>query len=167
MNSGTSPRFGLSIGHALASLMMREGAFSVSDIMALTRASEALIADALETLHAAGLAGISDRGDGGLMRYAALPNAGYCLGVDLGGTKILAAISDLSGRIVAEIAERTDPRGDYHVLDQIKGIAGQLAAMASLALSDIQTIAVGIPGAVSPATGVTSLLPNINGFVNL
>ena len=146
---------------------MREGSFSVSDIMALTRASEAQIADALDTLQTAGLACISNGDDGGLMRYAALPNAGFCLGVDLGGTKILAALSDLSGRIVAEIAERTDPRGDYHVLDQIKGIAGQLAAMASLTSSDIQTIAVGIPGAVSPATGVTSLLPNINGFADI
>ena len=72
------------------------------------------------------------------------------IGVDLGGTKIEAVALDLGGR---ELLRRRipSPRGDYPatlaaVSALVRGLEGELGARGSLGI--------GIPGAVSPATGL-------------
>ena len=72
------------------------------------------------------------------------------IGIDLGGTKIEVAVLDPAGRFL--LRERLPtPRGDY---------AGTLEAIASLvdrtlALAPGDTpVGIGIPGAISPATGL-------------
>ena len=144
---------------------MEAGPFSISDIVKLTGTHEELVRVSLDKLQAIGLLGSSNSKSS--PGYILLPDSGYVFGVDLGGTKIMAAIADLSGRIVAELTEATDSRGDFHVLNQIRQIAARLLARVSLGALDIRAIAVGIPGAVDPVTGVTSLLPNIEGFGEL
>ncbi len=72
------------------------------------------------------------------------------IGIDLGGTKIEAVAMDDDGRVQARRRVAT-PRGDYE---------GTLAAMASL-VEDLEgeagrrsCVGVGMPGAISPATGL-------------
>ncbi len=82
-------------------------------------------------------------------------NESVRIGIDLGGTKIEAAAFDRSG------AERfrqrlPTPSGDY--AGTVKAIA-QLAAAADGALRTQASIGVGIPGTISPATG---LIKNAN-----
>lgn len=72
------------------------------------------------------------------------------LGIDLGGTKIAAVVLGPDGRTLWEHRVPT-PRDDYRgTLDAIASIieAGEQAARASC------TIGIGMPGAVSPATGL-------------
>ena len=71
------------------------------------------------------------------------------IGIDLGGTKIEAAALDDQGEIVLR-HRRPTPRGDYQaslttIRELVLELEGELDASA--------TVGVGIPGALSPATG--------------
>ncbi|HXV76760.1 MAG TPA: ROK family protein, partial [Candidatus Polarisedimenticolaceae bacterium] len=71
------------------------------------------------------------------------------IGVDLGGTKIEAALLDGAGRIVRR-RRRATPRGDYRAtLAALVDLVGSLRA----GLDRPTTVGVCGPGAVSPATG--------------
>ena len=98
------------------------------------------------------------------VNYEVARSAAYSLGVDVGGTKIVAAIADLLGKIVAEIAETTDPRGGRHVLRQIRSLSDRLATENELDASRVKSIVVGTPGVIDPASGALSLIPNIRGL---
>jgi len=77
------------------------------------------------------------------------------IGLDLGGTKIEAVALDTAGnqRFRRRIAS---PRGDYEAT--LAAIAGLVAA-AETACGASATVGIGIPGAISPATG---LIKNAN-----
>lgn len=72
------------------------------------------------------------------------------IGIDLGGTKIEAIALDGAGR---ELARRriATPRDDYPAtLDAIRGLVEYLESTTGLA----GTVGIGIPGAISPASGL-------------
>jgi fructokinase len=77
------------------------------------------------------------------------------IGVDLGGTKIEAAALERDGRVLARRRIAT-PTGDYHgTLAAIR----ELVAAIEAATGRRGTVGVGMPGALSPATG---LIKNAN-----
>lgn len=82
------------------------------------------------------------------------------VGLDLGGTKLVGAIADLTGRILAQIEEPTRNERDDDSFDQIVDMTGRLVAKAGLEPGALRGIAVGVPGAVS-ASGKVSLAPNL------
>lgn len=72
------------------------------------------------------------------------------LGIDLGGTKIAALVLDDDGRVAWE-HRRPAPRGNYEatidaLVDVVREAEGAIGARCSVGM--------GIPGAVSPATGL-------------
>jgi fructokinase len=72
------------------------------------------------------------------------------IGVDLGGTKVEAVALDGAGRALARRRVPT-PRHDYpRTLDAIAGLVRDLEAE----IGSEGTVGVGIPGAISPATGL-------------
>lgn len=71
-------------------------------------------------------------------------------GIDLGGTKTEIISLDQAGREVFRQRAPT-PRGDYPAI--VRHIAG-LVGQAEIALGRRGTVGVGIPGALSPATGL-------------
>lgn len=73
------------------------------------------------------------------------------VGIDVGGTKVRALASDLHGQVLGELRE---PTGS-NVVDQIARIARQLGGPSLFALG------VGVPGAVDPASGAISRIPNV------
>ena len=77
------------------------------------------------------------------------------LGIDLGGTKIACVVLDADGRAVFERRVAT-PRHDYDAT------IGAMTALIGDAEADVRascTLGIGIPGAISPATG---LIKNAN-----
>ncbi|MEW2473300.1 ROK family protein [Micromonospora gifhornensis] len=88
--------------------------------------------------------------------------AGYVTGVDLGGTKVLAALADLTGHIVAEDVLATDPRGGTAVAAQIDTLLRGLARQGGVDWSQVRATAVGLPGAPDPETGTVGLSPNVS-----
>jgi len=72
------------------------------------------------------------------------------IGIDLGGTKIEAIVLDEAGTIPFR-ERRTTPKGDYD--GTIEAIA-DLVAAADRFVGRLCTVGIGMPGAVSPATGL-------------
>src|SRR5260370_14558299 len=88
----------------------------------------------------------------------------YCLGGDLGGTKLAAAIADARGGIVAELTEPTDRRGAAYVAEQIAACADKLAKTVGIEVTRARHVMVGLPGAIEPRTVRIFLTPNIAGL---
>lgn len=88
----------------------------------------------------------------------------YCYAVDLGGTKVAAAIADARGEIVAELSEPTDPRGAPYVAEQIAACADKLATTIGLTITRPLPVMVGIPGAIDLRTSRVTLASNVAGF---
>ncbi len=85
----------------------------------------------------------------------------HVVGVDLGGTKILGGIADGSGEVLATLNEPTAHGQGAPVLAQMARLVQDLAARAGIAVSDVRQVVIGVPGAVSPSTGLASLSPNL------
>lgn len=73
------------------------------------------------------------------------------IGVDLGGTKIEAAALAPTGEVLARLRVAT-PQGGYDSV--VRGIAELVATIESAAGARAPAIGAGIPGSVSPATGL-------------
>src|SRR5262245_24583701 len=85
------------------------------------------------------------------------------IGVDVGGTKVLAIAIDESGRRVGNEARRPTPRGSDALLDAIVGVISETRA----SLGEVPAaIGVGIPGLVD-RTGRLAIGPNLPGITDL
>ncbi len=85
--------------------------------------------------------------------------SGLLAGVDLGGTKISAAVAAESGEILAEDTVATESQlGPAGVVDRLHGLLTRLTAETGRSLA---AIGVGVPGLVDIATGTTRFLPNL------
>jgi glucokinase len=79
--------------------------------------------------------------------------------VDLGGTKIAAAIANADGEILAEDRIATNSHeGPAAVLERITGLVGALSGRAGIRPA---ALGMGVPGLVDVRTGVTRFLPNL------
>jgi len=96
-----------------------------------------------------------------------IPASGVVVGVDLGGTKVSAALSDLGGTVLGERTVPTDPRGGHRVIGQIAGLARALEAEQGTAPGSLRALALGSPGALDRRTGAMAFAPNIPSFGDL
>jgi glucokinase len=91
--------------------------------------------------------------------------ASYVIGMDLGGTKILATVVDAGGRMVAESKMKTHAdQGPDAVIARIADTARQAARKARLDWAKIQGVGIGAPGPMNPETGVVFNPPNLPGW---
>lgn len=80
--------------------------------------------------------------------------------VDVGGTKILAAVITESGAILTRHKIKTERRSKKKILGQIETAIDTVLKAASLQIGDIAGIALGVPGVVDSATGYIVETPN-------
>lgn len=87
----------------------------------------------------------------------------YALGIDLGGTKTLAAVVDIiSGEIIASVRKRTRAeRGQDFVSHRILEVATAALNAAKLADGDIVAMGVGAAGQIDRKAGVLLHSPNM------
>lgn len=85
---------------------------------------------------------------------------GLVAGVDLGGTKVLAGLSDLDGDLLATMEEPTAHGESAPVLEQIVRMILTLVER-YCDRGPLLKAVVGVPSAVSPFTGLASLSPNL------
>ncbi len=91
--------------------------------------------------------------------------ARYVIGMDLGGTKILAAVVNKRGRIQGEAKTKTRPdEGPEAILKRMAAVARQAARNAQVDWSAIQGMGVGAPGPLNPETGIVHHAPNLPGW---
>jgi glucokinase len=86
----------------------------------------------------------------------------YVVGVDLGGTKILAAVVDPKGRILGEAKQPTMPASDAEeIVDRMAKTVGQAIKKAGVPKKRVLAVGVGAPAPVDPQTGFVFHAPNI------
>lgn len=93
--------------------------------------------------------------------FKAKPASSYVIGIDLGGTKILAGIAGTGAQIIARHEEPTRHGKGAPVLEQMARIITTLLAAAGARPSDLDHVVIGVPSAVDPQTGLSSLSPNL------
>jgi hypothetical protein len=95
---------------------IRDGApLTKSALVGCTGLSKPTVLDIVAALEDEGLirpVRVASAGTGRVpIGYEPNPRSAFVVGVDLGGTKVIAAVSDLSGTIIAEIEQRTSRAG--------------------------------------------------------
>lgn len=85
----------------------------------------------------------------------------HYLGIDVGGTKILAVLVNEQGDILAESLAPTSQQGEAALAAQIAGMGQALAREAGVV---VQSVGIGMPGAVCPRSQSLSLMPNVAGI---
>lgn len=92
----------------------------------------------------------------------------YAIGVDLGGTKILAAVVDQTGKVLGTGKKATQAdKGPAMVLERINKAMDEALASAKLPKQNISAIGIGVPGVSNPETGVVVDITNIPDFKNI
>ncbi|MDR1954033.1 MAG: ROK family protein [Clostridiales Family XIII bacterium] len=87
----------------------------------------------------------------------------YTIGIDLGGTNIVAGLVDSDGQILAKASLPTlAGRPAQAILGDIATLARNVASEAGIALRDIGSVGVGSPGSVNKSTGLIECSPNLD-----
>lgn len=90
----------------------------------------------------------------------------YYVGIDLGGTNIVAGVVDEEYNIIAKASTKTNcPRPEKEIADDMAKMALQAVKNANLDISDIGWIGIGTPGIANSTTGIIERANNL-GFVN-
>ena len=85
------------------------------------------------------------------------------LGVDVGGTKTLAAVVAQSGEILVRNRAATPRRGTARdALRAILSVMGGALKLAGIRSSDLSAIGLSVPGVVDPDKGLVVVTPNMN-----
>ncbi len=89
-------------------------------------------------------------------------NNDYRVGIDLGGTNIVAGVVDKDYNIIARAECKTAiPRPEADVCDSMADIVKKAVKKAKLTMDDIAYIGIGVPGAVNPETKIVETSPNL------
>ncbi|MFO7963411.1 MAG: ROK family protein [Desulfobacterales bacterium] len=90
------------------------------------------------------------------------------LGIDLGGTKILTAVVDAQGKILAwDNSETPAEKGPEAVISAMTASAGRAMDGARVGLEDIDAVGIGAPGPSNPEKGILFTSPNLPGWQNI
>ena len=94
--------------------------------------------------------------------------SGHRLGIDLGGTKILAAVVTPDGQIVGEAKKKTKPEiGPEGVIGRIVAVANEAVTSAGLRMKNVTAAGIGAPSPASPVTGGVYNAPNMEGWIDV
>jgi glucokinase len=90
----------------------------------------------------------------------------YYIGIDLGGTNIVAGVVNESYEILAKASVKTNlPRPEQEIAADIIAVSKKAVADAGLTLDQIEWVGMGTPGIANSETGIIEYSNNL-GFVN-
>lgn len=91
----------------------------------------------------------------------------YRLGIDLGGTNIVASVVDENFKILSTAKRKTNcPRPAEDIMDDIAAVALEAIEQAGLKKEEVEAAGIGSPGAIDPVNGVVCYANNL-GFINV
>lgn len=91
----------------------------------------------------------------------------YRIGIDLGGTNIVAGVVDKNYNIIAKAKRKTRvPRPADEIIRDMAQASLEAVESAGLSIDDIELVGVGSPGTCNPDTGIIEYANNM-GFENL
>ncbi|MBP3243068.1 MAG: ROK family glucokinase [Ruminococcus sp.] len=86
----------------------------------------------------------------------------YYVGIDLGGTNIVAGVVDEEYNIIAKASTKTNcPRPEKEIADDMARMALEAVKNAKLTIDDIEWIGVGTPGIANSSTGIIEYSNNL------
>lgn len=86
----------------------------------------------------------------------------YRVGIDLGGTNIVAGVVDNEYNIIAKAECKTAvPRPESEICDSMAAIVKEALKKAKVKMDDVDYIGIGVPGAVNPETRIIETSPNL------
>ena len=89
----------------------------------------------------------------------------YRIGIDLGGTNIVAGVVDENYKIIGKGKMKTNmPRPADEIADDMAKAVELAVEDAGLTLDDIEVLGIGSPGAIDPIKGVVTYANNLNFF---
>jgi glucokinase len=93
----------------------------------------------------------------------------HVAGVDIGGTRIKAAVLDLKGSIIGDKISRPTQgeRGPEATLHGIAAAVLEAIKESGIGKDDLLGLGIGSPGPLNPGTGIVYETPNIPGWENL
>ncbi|MFC9126601.1 ROK family protein [Streptomyces sp. NPDC057099] len=143
---------------AALDLLLEHGQLSRTRIGKLTGLSKPTASQLLARLEAAGLVLATGTTEGrpgpNAQLYEVNPAAGYAAGLDVTPQRILAAVSDITGRTVGRHELPTPGRRTgTPVVQQVTDALDGAVKAAGLARADIHRLVIGTPGAFDPTTG--------------
>lgn len=83
------------------------------------------------------------------------------VGVDLGGTSMMAVVATEKGKVLGESDTSTDRSSPQATIDQVIAQIEGAMRQSGVKASKVGAIGVGAPGAADPATGVVAKAPNL------
>jgi glucokinase len=90
------------------------------------------------------------------------------LGIDLGGTKILASVVDAHGHVLGTSKRKTrSERGVDDVIERIAKTAEEAVADAGLEMSMVEAAGIGAPGVADYLAGIIEFAPNLSNWTNV
>jgi predicted NBD/HSP70 family sugar kinase len=141
---------------AALDLLLEHGPLSRTRLGELTGLSKPTASQLLSRLEAAGLVVASGSSRGGpgprAQLYAVNPRAGHVAALDVTPTRIVAAVADITGRIVGEHELRTPRRPGPDAVTNVLSALEGAATAAGLDTADLLHVAIGTPGAFDPRT---------------
>ncbi|WP_331452549.1 ROK family transcriptional regulator [Streptomyces sp. SS162] len=142
---------------AALDLMLEHGPLSRARIGTLTGLSKPTASQLLARLQAAGLVVVTGTSEGrpgpGAQLYGVNPRAAYAAGLDVNPRRVLAAVADLTGRVVGEFTLPVPRRGRPGAVRQVTDALDGAVRAAGLARRDVHRVVIGTPGAFDPSTG--------------
>ncbi len=86
----------------------------------------------------------------------------YKLGIDLGGTNIVASVVDNDYNILSTAKRKTNcPRPAEEIVDDMAAVALEAIELAGVKKEEIEAAGVGAPGAINPVDGVITYANNL------
>ncbi|MFI7176165.1 ROK family transcriptional regulator [Streptomyces spororaveus] len=140
---------------AALELLLTHGPLSRTRIGHLTGLSKPTASQLLARLEAVGLV-VATGTDGGrpgpsAQLYAINPRAAYVGGLDVTPDRVLAAVADLTGTVVA--THEVPYTEGANAVDQVTEALGEAVKAAGLHRTDLRRVVIGTPGAFDPQTG--------------
>lgn len=136
--------------HRVLEAVLERSAASKAELSRVTGLSKSTVSAVVDDLERAGILTQTNVTVGAIGRpsvlYAVDPSAGHIVGIDLGGTKLLAGLSDLLGGVLAEIEVPTAKGSASELLEQISIVVDRLFEEAGVARSSLRAVAIGVPG---------------------
>lgn len=87
----------------------------------------------------------------------------YYLGVDVGGTNLVAAVVDENDQILAKASCKTNlPRKPELTVEDIAQVCHQAVEQSGLSMAQMESVGIGVPGIVNLETGVVEYSCNLD-----
>jgi predicted NBD/HSP70 family sugar kinase len=149
-------------------LLLAEEFVTRPELSRRTGLSKPTVSAVIDELQAAGWVRAAGQARGGLGRnsitYEVVPESAGVIGVDVGGTKVRAAVADVRGVILGEVVQSTRSDSTKPLVRQLRDLCRSVAQRAGMPWERVTVIGLGTPGVRDPARGVVDLAGNLPGL---